>query len=214
MKIKKIGHCCLLIEINGVKILTDPGAYSSGQENILDINAVLITHEHNDHLHIDSLKAIIKNNPNIKILTNSGVAKKLTEAAIAYELLEGPNKMEIEKILIEAFEFKHEEVFEEIGQVQNTGYFIANRLFYPGDSFGNPERRVEILALPVAGPWCKIADAVRYALKINPKKTFPIHDGMLQKERIGAAHKIPEIVLKEHGIEFIPMIDNSEIEID
>ncbi len=213
MKIKKIGHCCLLIEINNTKILTDPGAYSSGQENLSGINAVLITHEHNDHLHISSLKMIIQNNPNVRILTNAGVGKKLMEANIAYELLEGPNKTMAENILIEAFEFKHEEIFEEIGQVQNTGYLIANRLFYPGDSFGDPKKTVEILALPVAGPWCRLSEAIRYALKINPKKAFPVHDGMLQKERMGPAHVIPEKVLKDRGIEFIPMIENSEIEI-
>ncbi|MBI2052837.1 MAG: MBL fold metallo-hydrolase, partial [Candidatus Ryanbacteria bacterium] len=29
MKITKFGHCCLLIKENGVRILTDPGTYST-----------------------------------------------------------------------------------------------------------------------------------------------------------------------------------------
>lgn len=212
MKIKKIGHCCLLIQTNSLTILTDPGAFSTEQNSITGIDIILITHEHADHLHTDSLKDVLKNNPEAKVITNSGVGKKLDEVGIQYSLLEGRNQTEVEGISIEAFDGKHEEIFEEIGQVQNTGYFIDSKLFYPGDSFHNPEKPVDVLALPVAGPWCKIPDAIRYALSIKPKKAFPVHDGMLQVERIGGAHKIPENVLSENGIEFIVMNEGDEKE--
>ena len=94
--------------------------------------------------------------------------------------------------------------------MHNTGYFIDNKLFYPGDSFHNPERQVDVLALPVAGPWCKVPDAIRYALSVKPKKAFPVHDGMLQRDRIGGSHIIPEKVLTENGIQFVIMNDGDE----
>src|SRR3989344_5644853 len=50
------------IEENGVRILTDPGTYSTQQSEVKNIDFVLITHEHADHFHIDSLKALLKNN--------------------------------------------------------------------------------------------------------------------------------------------------------
>lgn len=212
MKIKKLGHCCLFIQTEKLNILTDPGAFSETQNSVADIDVVLITHEHADHLHVESLKTVLANNPNAKVLTNSGVAEILKTEGIEHELLEGRNTKDIDGILIEAYDGKHEEIFEEVGQVQNTGYFIADKLFYPGDSFHNPQKPVEILALPVAGPWCKTPEAIRYALLIKPKKAFPVHDGMLQKERIGAAHKIPENVLSKNGIEFIAMTDGDEKE--
>lgn len=212
MKIKKIGHCCLLIRTNGVVVLTDPGAYSVGQNSMRGIDVVLITHEHADHLHIASLEAVLKNNPDARVITNSGVGKKLDEAGIAHSIVEGRDSIEVKGVMLEAFDGKHEEIFEEIGQVQNTGYFIDGKLFYPGDSFHDPERPVDILALPVAGPWCKIPDAIRYALAIKPKKAFPVHDGMLQTERIGSFHKVPEKVLTENGIGFVSMNDGDERE--
>lgn len=73
MKITKFGHCCLLIEENGVRILTDPGTYSTQQSEVKNIDFVLITHEHSDHFHIDSLKALLKNNPQAKVITNKSV---------------------------------------------------------------------------------------------------------------------------------------------
>lgn len=212
MKIKKIGHCCLLIKTKELTILTDPGAFSINQNSIKDIDIILITHEHADHLHIGSLKEVLSNNPKAKVLTNSGVAKILDQEAVPYELLEGRNSKQINEVSLEAFDSKHEEIFEQVGQVKNTAYFIDNKLFYPGDSYANPGKAVDTLALPVAGPWCKIPDAIRYALSIKPKKFFPVHDGMLQKDRIGGAHKIPEKVLTENGIEFIVMNEGDEKE--
>ena len=107
---------------------------------------------------------------------------------------------------------KHEEIFSEVGQVQNTAYLIDNTLFYPGDSFHNPTKKVDILALPVAGPWCRISDAIKYALSIKPNKVFPVHDGMLQKDRIGSYHKVPEKILSENGIEFVVISEGDEKE--
>ena len=212
MKIRKVGHCCLFIQTDRINILTDPGIFSVAQNSIKDIDIILITHEHEDHLHVDSLKEVLVNNPEAKVITNSSVGKILESENISYEILEGEGGKEIEGVFLEAFDGKHEEIFEEIGQVQNTGYFIDNKLFYPGDSFCNPNKSVDILALPVAGPWCKVADAIKYALEVNPTKVFPVHDGALQVNKIGGAHKIPEKVLSENGIQFVVMNEGDEVE--
>lgn len=212
MKITKIGHCCLLIETKYKRILTDPGAFTDKQNNISGIDIVLITHEHADHLHTDSVKKIIINNPQVEIFTNSAVGKKLDEAHIAYTVLEGNDSKSIDGLSIEAFDHKHEEIFEEIGQVQNTGYLIAGELFYPGDAFCDPMKEISVLALPVAGPWCKIGDSIRYALKLKPKFAFPVHDGMIQSDKVAIFHKMPEAVLSQNGIEFVAMRDDESKE--
>lgn len=213
MNIKKIGHCCLLIKTKNVTILTDPGSFTvDAHKEVAGIDIVLITHEHADHLHVDSLKHIVSKNPKAKVITNSSVGKLIAGQGIEYEILEGKDTKEFLNIIIEAYDAKHEEIFEEIGQVQNTGYFIDSKLFYPGDAYCNPNKPVDILALPVAGPWCKILDAIRYALEVKPNKAFPVHDGMLQVDKIGGSHAIPNKVLNENGIEFTPMLNGDEKE--
>ena len=67
----------MLIEEGRVRILTDPGNLSTTQNNAENIDVVLITHEHQDHLHIESLKEVLKNNPNARIYTNKSVARLL-----------------------------------------------------------------------------------------------------------------------------------------
>ncbi|MBU3668743.1 MAG: MBL fold metallo-hydrolase [Candidatus Taylorbacteria bacterium] len=212
MNIQKIGHCCLLVRTNTLTILTDPGNFSTDQNTVTGIDIVLITHEHGDHLHVSSLKEVLKNNPNAVVVTNTSVGKILDTEGMTYKVLEGRAKEVFQDVSVEAYDARHEEIYEEFGQVQNTGYFIDDRLFYPGDAFSVPEKPVEILALPVAGPWCKVSSAITYALTVKPVKAFPVHDGQLITERIGGSHKVPENILKRHGIEFIPMIPGSVID--
>lgn len=200
MKITKLGHCCLLIEESGVRILTDPGAWTTAQSEVKDLDVVLISHEHTDHFHLDSLKIVLKNNPKVKIFTNSAVGKLLGAEKIDHEILEHGQHTQASGVLIEGFGEKHAVIYEQFGQVKNTGYFIANRLFYPGDAFYDPGKAVEILALPACGPWMKISEAVEYAKEVKPKKAFPVHDGMLQI--FTGYHFVPEMVLPKIGIEF------------
>jgi L-ascorbate metabolism protein UlaG (beta-lactamase superfamily) len=198
MKIKKIGHCCLVIETNGKKIMTDPGSFTSEEHTKeRDIDIILISHEHPDHMSVSSLPEVLKNNPKAVVLTNAGAGKVLTEAGIKYEILPDKTPKNFDGVEIEAHDCKHEEIYQDFNQVLNTGFFIDKRLFYPGDSFYNPKKKVEILALPVSGPWTKIKDAIVYAMDIRPNICFPIHDGMLNS--FGSAHEIPELVLTSVG---------------
>jgi len=48
MTLTKLGHCCLIIEDQGLRILTDPGEYTILQNQVKDIDLILITHEHAD----------------------------------------------------------------------------------------------------------------------------------------------------------------------
>jgi len=210
MKITKFGHCCMLIEQNGIRILTDPGNYSTQQSEIKNIDYVLITHEHSDHLHLDSLKVLLKNNPQAKVITNNSVGELLTKENIIFTIVEDGQNFDANGVLIEGFGTDHALMHSSLPPTKNTGYFIANRLFYPGDAFTNPGKQVEILALPVAGPWLKLSVAIDYALELKPKVCFPVHDGILKS--FGSAHSVPPKVLEPKGIKFVVLKIDKEYE--
>lgn len=201
MKITKYGHCCLLVEIDGVRILTDPGSYSTMQSEAREVDLVLITHEHPDHLHIDSLKEVLKNNSNAKVITNTSVGKILDKEGVEYRNVSHGDFFDFKGVKIEGFGEKHQEIYKDFGQVENTGYFIGQKLFYPGDAFYNLEKPVDVLALPVAGPWCNIHDSIEYAIKIKPKVAFPVHDGF--NPLPGSVYGAPTKYLKDFNIDFI-----------
>lgn len=205
MKITKLGHCCLLVETQGKKILTDPGNYSTAQDSITGIDCVLISHEHTDHLHIESLKTVLKNNPNAKIITNSAVAQILEKDNIPCLIIGNGQSGAIDAVKIAGFGTKHAPIYKTVEDVENTGYFIDEKLFYPGDAFTHIEKHVDVLALPVTGPWMKLSDALDYAIAMKPRTCFPVHDGNLRKA--GVSHRLPKVTLSQSGIDFVEMVE-------
>jgi L-ascorbate metabolism protein UlaG (beta-lactamase superfamily) len=212
MKIKKIGHCCLILDIDGRRVMTDPGSYTIDEQiQEKNIDLVVITHEHADHLHIESLKDILSKNQSAIVVTNISVGKLLGEAGIAHQILEDKGVGEFAGVYLEAHGDKHAEIYEDISMVQNTGYFIGKDFFYPGDAFINPRKPVDILALPVAGPWTTIKDSILYAKELKPRLCFPVHDWNMKLP--GVAHRTPAIVLPKHSIEFHVLQEGKEEEL-
>jgi L-ascorbate metabolism protein UlaG (beta-lactamase superfamily) len=215
MKIKKLGHSCLVVEEKGIRIMTDPGNYAmanSVQE--FNIDLILITHEHQDHFHLESLKEILANNPDATIVTNSTIGKLLDEAGITYEILEEGQSKDFGGVQIEAYGNQHAFIRSGLAPIQNTGYFIANKLFFPGDAFTNPNKPVDILALPSAGPWLKIEEVLQYAKIVNPRNAFPVHDGSLNELGLGYLKTVPAEVLNPLGIHFKVLEIGREEEFD
>jgi hypothetical protein len=122
---------------------------------------------------------------------------------IKFEVVGDNQKAKIKDVLIEGYGTKHAFIYGNASAVENTGYFINNRLWYPGDAFTNPHRYAEILALPVAGPWLTIANAIDYGTGMKPKICFPVHDGMFAPEREGPIYRLPGEVFNQAGINYL-----------
>lgn len=180
MKITKIGHCCLVLEVEGLKIMTDPGVFTA-ERHIAEegIDLILITHEHTDHLHVESLKAVLEKNPDAHVICNAAVAKLLSKQGIESTHISGGEHAEVKGVKIEGFGHDHAEIYEGYNAVENTGYIVAEKFYFPGDAFYNPKRAVDILALPIAGPWMRIKQAVDFLKEVKPRIAFGVHDGML-----------------------------------
>jgi len=201
MKIKKLGHSCFVVEPKeGVYVMTDPGAFSPMAKDVRNISAILVTHEHQDHMHIETLKKVLENNPDAVVITNTAVGKFLDEAGIKYVKIEEGQKYNLNGVNIAGFGNVHAEIYLTYGSFQNTGYMIDN-LCYPGDSLNYPDANVDILALPITAPWMKVKDAVDYAKNINPRIIFPVHDAYIH-EWANFIWRVPENILKDFGIEF------------
>ena len=112
MKINKLGHCCLVVEPKaGVRIMTDPGDFSTLQLEAKNISAVLITHEHGDHLHIESLKKVLENNPEAEVITNTAVGRLLDEAGIIHHVVDKGAGREVAGVSICSFGNLHAEIY-------------------------------------------------------------------------------------------------------
>lgn len=199
MNITKFGHSCLLIEDSGARILIDPGVWSEGHTQVEEIDAIFVTHEHSDHCDVASLQKILGKNPEAQIYTNRGAGKQLEAAAIPYILFEGGEKRKVKDMVVEAFGREHAVIYQK-SPCENTSLLINETLYHPGDAFFIPPKPVGILALPVCAPWLKMSEGLDFALSLKPKKSFPIHDGMLL--HVGPYHRFPTNTLVPEAIEF------------
>lgn len=211
MKITKFAHCSLLVEHRGVRLLTDPGSYSPAQNDLMGLDAILITHEHTDHLHIPNLQLLRDKNPTTPIICNTAVAPLLANAKILSTLLADGETLTIKGVTVRGQEEPHAEIHRQWPRVPNTGFLIDSYLFYPGDAYIVPTEPVTVLALPTGGPWVKIGEALDYALNVKPQQAFPVHDGGLKST--GTVNRIATEILGSTGITFQPLENGASIEL-
>lgn len=221
MRIKKLAHCCMLVDLSvsdGAerRILIDPGSYSIDRhDKVAHADIVLITHEHADHFHIQSLKALLMRAPSAVVIANDAVGEILAREGVPHRVMRHGESVEVLGVSVSAYGSLHAAFHSSIPQVSNVGYLISGdragrSLFFPGDAFTDPGREVDALALPVTGPWMKISEAIDYALKLKPRLVFPVHDGL----RIPSQHLLPQRVLSANGIEFVALEEDGKIELD
>lgn len=206
MKITKFGHSCLLVEEKGSAILFDPGAYSDVSNNLENINAVFLTHNHQDHTDPEKIKNLEISNPKAVIYANENTGQTLTENGIHFTNVEYGKVLQIGEISVEVFANNHENIFPGVPLPENTSYLVNNKLFIPGDSLVLPNTPVEILALPIIAPWMNLGQAINFALAIKPKICFPVHDAFLKFP--GPYEALPKNILEKQNIQFTPLANN------
>ncbi len=205
MKITKFGHCCILLEIDGVRLLTDPGTMSTGEELVHDLDAIIVTHEHGDHFHIPSLKTILTNNPSAIVISNAAVGALLAKENIPFVRVGDGESTTVKNVTITGHGTEHAIIYGDMGTCENTGFMVAGKFFFPGDSFFDPKLPVDVLALPMAGPWMKIGEAIDYAIAVKPRVAFNVHDAMYNTNFAGFVARMGEMFLVPAGIKFIPL---------
>jgi L-ascorbate metabolism protein UlaG (beta-lactamase superfamily) len=177
MKITKFEHACIVIEEQGQSLVIDPGDYTRELGDLQNVAAVVFTHVHGDHYGAANLAAILKANPNAKVFGTHEVAAaapNTTAVDAGQTVAAGPFKLAF-------FGGRHALVYKDTPQNENVGVMVNDRFYYPGDSFDTPNGLpVEILALPVSGPWMKTGEALEFIEAIKPSKLcIPTHDALL-----------------------------------
>jgi L-ascorbate metabolism protein UlaG (beta-lactamase superfamily) len=210
MKIYKVGHSCIVVEDQGSRIMIDPGTVTTRQNEEKNLDGILITHVHPDHLDPESIKIILQNNPKARVIANTRSGQVLDSTGIKYETPEPGKTLILNSIKVEAFDSDHAPIYDGVEVVLNTGFYINDRLFHAGDSLTLPPKPVEILASPTGAPWGTLAQSIDYAKAIKPKTVFPIHDGM--HKIYGPLHMLSEKILTESGIKFVPLKPGEDLE--
>lgn len=180
MQITHYGHACVLLETGRARLLFDPGAFSSGFEQLRELDAVLITHQHFDHVDQERLPALLAANPGARLITDPATAELLAGQDRAPEPARVGESFDVGGTRVDVVGGRHAVIHPDIPVIDNAGLVVDGGAFYhPGDSFHVPEQRIDVLGLPSSGPWLKLAEAVDFLRAVAPRAAVPIHEKVL-----------------------------------
>ncbi|MFM5968813.1 MAG: MBL fold metallo-hydrolase [Micrococcales bacterium] len=181
MKITKHGHACLELLEGGQRILIDPGFYTESVVAVDNVLAVVITHKHDDHCFEQQLSAILATNPEVCVFGTDEVRERLGASMprLPVTAVHHGDFYEIGPFTLEFFGDLHQEIHRSIPLIQNCGVMVNDRLYYPGDSYTQPDRPVELLACPASAPWLKIGDVMDFVAAVKPRRSFATHNALL-----------------------------------
>ena len=181
MQVTHFGHSCVLLDTGAARLLIDPGNFSQGFEGLTGLDAVLVTHQHPDHLDPERLPALLRANPDARLVVDSGSAEQLGSAGLGvdHETVAPGTTVEIAGARIEVLGGQHAVIHPDIPRIVNNGYLVDGTHFHPGDALDTVPENLEVLFLPTAAPWQKLADAVTYLREVAPRTAVPIHQGIL-----------------------------------
>ena len=177
MHVTRFGHSAVLVEAAGQRVLIDPGAFSSPDVfEVQGLDAIVVTHQHVDHLDRDRIAGLIERNPGAVRLSDPETAA-LVDGFTAHS---DTDVTELGAITITGVGTTHAEILPVIPRVTNTGVLITAdgepTLFHPGDAYAYAPEGVAILAAPLSAPWTKVSETVDFVRRVDPHVVFPIHD--------------------------------------
>lgn len=182
MKVTHLGHACVLVETAGARILIDPGAFSDLWHGVTGLDAVLITHQHADHVDPEHAPALLAANPEARVLTAEDVHDAV--ALPGAESVTPGNRITLGDVQIETVGGDHAVIHRDIPRIHNIGYLLRATdeptFFHPGDALDTAREGVDVLALPLMGPWAAMKEHVEFVRSLSsPQYSIPIHDELL-----------------------------------
>jgi len=175
MRLRKLGHSCLLAEGATYRLLIDPGCFASGLKDLSDLTGILITHSHEDHLDLAGLKSVLARNPRTPVSADEASAATLADLGLPADAVHEGDVLEL-GTAVRVHGREHAVIHPDLPNVPNVGYLLADGLFCAGDAFTVPASPVRILAVPVDAAWMKVSEAIDWLRIIRPRVAVPVHD--------------------------------------
>lgn len=213
MRITHYGHACVLVETDSARLLFDPGTFATDFAQVQQLDAVLLTHQHPDHVDVQRLPALLEANPRARLIASAQTAETLVKQDVLAD--SGPQvetaapgaELDLGATAVHAVGGSHAVIHPDVPVIDNVGYIVADGAFYhPGDSFHVPEQHIDVLGLPTAAPWLKLAEAVEFFRAVAPRVAVPIHEAVLSVpqlhyrmfEQLGPADS--QLIVLEPGV--------------
>ncbi len=184
VKVTFLGHGTLMFFHKGQVFHVDPFSEVADYELLPKADAVLITHEHYDHLDLAAIDAI--ETPHTEIVLN-GASEKILGRGTVLKNGETTELLGVKIEAVPAYNILHE---REKGQPfhprgEHNGYILNfgdTRFYVAGDTENTPEMKalenIDVAFLPMNLPYTMTPEMVADAARaFRPKVLYPYHYG-------------------------------------
>ena len=208
MKMTKFTHSCVRFEQGGKVLVLDPGTFSEVEAALQGADAVLVTHEHADHLDRPRVLAAMEAQPQLELHAPKSLADLLRaeaapEPATRIHDAEPNTSFTVAGFGIQSFGGQHALIHPLIPLVANIGYLVEGRVYHPGDSFVVPNGlRPRTVLVPVHAPWSKVGEVLDFVIATGAERAYPIHDALLNERGLGMVEGHVTRFGKVYGTEF------------
>ncbi len=184
MELTKHGHACVAISDGDRRLVIDPGGFTDPAA-LEGASAVLVTHEHADHLEPDRLRAAMDADPALEVWTNPSVAEQLGGLGGRVHAVGDGDALTVAGFDVQVHGEWHAVIHPELPRVRNVGFLVGGLVFHPGDAFTVPGTPVSTLLLPVHAPWSKGSEVIDYVRAVDADQAWAVHDGLLNDSGLG-----------------------------
>ena len=179
------GHSCIVFQRDGATLVVDPGVFSDPAAAAA-ADAVLITHEHADHVMVEPLAAALGGADDVHVWAPQGVVEQLADAGAdraGLHVATPGDAIDVAGFQVQVLGGEHAVIHPDFGRLDNVAYLVEGVVLHPGDSLTPPPdgSAVEVLLAPVAAPWLKLSEAADYVRAVGAPRTVPIHDAILSE---------------------------------
>ncbi len=179
MQLTKFTHACVRLDDGDRSVAIDPGVFSEVGDALDGVAAILITHEHPDHIDAEKVRAALGRDSRLRLYAPESVAATLADLGEQVVAVQSGAEFEAGGFAVRAFGGQHALIHPAIPMVANLGYLIDGAVYHPGDSFTVPSAPVATLLLPSSAPWSKASEVIDFAIAVRAPRVHQIHDSLV-----------------------------------
>jgi L-ascorbate metabolism protein UlaG (beta-lactamase superfamily) len=205
MRLTKFAHSCVRLDDDSRALVVDPGIFLDAAQ-IADVfqgaDAVLVTHEHGDHVNVEALRAAATADPELHVWAPASVANQFADLGDRVHTVREGESFEAAGFAIQTFGGQHAVIHPTVAVIPNVAFLIDERVYHPGDSLIVPTMPVETLLVPIHAPWSKIAEVVDFVVSVRASNAYQIHDGLLNDAGLQFTEVHVSRIGGQHGTQY------------
>ncbi|MFC0506267.1 MBL fold metallo-hydrolase [Micromonospora costi] len=179
MRLTKYTHACVRLEHDGRVLVVDPGVWSEPRA-LAGAEAVLVTHEHTDHVDVLRLAGL-----GVPVYAPEG-ARLPDLAPLPVTRVRAGQRFTVAGFPVTAVGGRHAPIHGGQPDCANLGYLIGDGLYHPGDALHVPDEPVRTLLVPGQASWMRMGEAIAFAQAVGARHAHTIHDAQVNERGLAS----------------------------